>query len=339
MERPVAARMARTAMTVAILCSSAALAPSASAAMPETLELDSYTDPAVSGAYGPVTTTDALVDGEEYVAVVEGTTSHFPPAKWSPPANQVCGSAETAPMFPSPGRPTSPAGQDAEFVFALPMNAGWTCGVYPEHKTAFQIDTGSGFAHVEPDGAPTSPTTGHEYTYRFTGEGTPVSFLMQDGFTGDNNGVLRITVDAADGCPGECPDPPGPGPNQQSESNQEPLQEVAPENPVIAVSQPSVSPPTPRACLSRRRFPILVRSRPRDPVVSARIYLNGRRLKVRRRVVRGQRRLTTVVDLRGRRHQRVTLRIIARTRSGRVLRGVRRYWTCRPQLPFGIPPL
>ena len=80
-----------------------------------------------------------------------------------------------------------------------------------------------------------------------------------------------------------------------------------------------------RRCTSRRAFPVRVRrgSR-RDPVVRARVTLEGERLKVRRR--RG--RLVAFVDLRGRVAGRFTVRIVARTRSGRVLRDRRAYRTC-----------
>jgi hypothetical protein len=42
-------------------------------------------------------------------------------------------------------------------------------------------------------------------------------------------------------------------------------------------------------------------------------------------------RLRAVVDLRGRRKQRVKVRIVARTRGGKVLRDKRVYRTCTPK--------
>ena len=83
--------------------------------------------------------------------------------------------------------------------------------------------------------------------------------------------------------------------------------------------------PTSRRCLSRRRFEIRVkRGRGKARLRSAKVWVNGKRVKVRRRAGR----LRAVVDLRGQRKQRVKVRIVARTRSGKVLRDKRVYRTC-----------
>ena len=83
--------------------------------------------------------------------------------------------------------------------------------------------------------------------------------------------------------------------------------------------------PTSRRCLSRRRFEIRVkRGRGKARLRSARVTVDGRRVKVRRRAGR----LRAVVDLRGRKKQRVKVKIVARTRGGKVLRETRTYRTC-----------
>ncbi len=83
--------------------------------------------------------------------------------------------------------------------------------------------------------------------------------------------------------------------------------------------------PTSRRCLSRRRFEIRVkRGRGKARLSSAKVWVAGKRVKVRRR----HGRLRAVVDLRGRRKQRVTVRIVARTRAGKTLRDKRVYKTC-----------
>ena len=80
-----------------------------------------------------------------------------------------------------------------------------------------------------------------------------------------------------------------------------------------------------RRCLSRRRFEIRVkRGRGKARLRSAKVWVAGKRVKVRRRSGR----LRAVVDLRGRRKQRVTVRIVARTRAGKTLRDKRVYKTC-----------
>ncbi len=86
--------------------------------------------------------------------------------------------------------------------------------------------------------------------------------------------------------------------------------------------------PRSRRCLSRRRFEIRVkRGRGKARLRSARVFVDGRRVKVRRRGGR----LRAVVDLRGRKKQRVRVRIVARTRSGKRLRDTRVYRTCTPK--------
>jgi ABC-2 type transport system ATP-binding protein len=86
--------------------------------------------------------------------------------------------------------------------------------------------------------------------------------------------------------------------------------------------------PTSRRCLSRRRFEIRVRrGHGRKRLRSARVYVDGRRVKVHRRAGR----LRAVVDLRGRQKQQVRVRIVARTRSGKRRHDTRVYRTCTPR--------
>jgi hypothetical protein len=86
-----------------------------------------------------------------------------------------------------------------------------------------------------------------------------------------------------------------------------------------------VARPGPVVCSSRRRFVIRLREPRRGGrLVSARVYVDGRRVKVRR----VGRRLVAVVDLRGLGRRVVVVRTVARTRSGRVVRETRRYRTC-----------
>lgn len=91
---------------------------------------------------------------------------------------------------------------------------------------------------------------------------------------------------------------------------------------------------TTRRCGSRRFFRIRVRKR-RDPVVSAVIRVDGKRVAVRRR--RG--RLVASVDLLFKPRRRIVVTIRAVTRSGRRLSGRRVYHPCVPKRPGGVPEL
>jgi hypothetical protein len=81
-----------------------------------------------------------------------------------------------------------------------------------------------------------------------------------------------------------------------------------------------------RACGSRRAFRIRLGVRHRVHLVSARVYVNGRRVKV----LRGKR-LRAPVNLRGLPRGRFTVKIVGRTRAGRRYVATRRYRTCTPK--------
>jgi hypothetical protein len=85
--------------------------------------------------------------------------------------------------------------------------------------------------------------------------------------------------------------------------------------------------PSRRSCASRRNFTIRLRD-PAGPerLVSAQVFVNGRRVAVRR----GQR-LRSRVDLRGLPSGRFTVVVRARTDRGRTLVATRRYRTCLPK--------
>jgi hypothetical protein len=81
--------------------------------------------------------------------------------------------------------------------------------------------------------------------------------------------------------------------------------------------------PSAKRCVSRRRFRIRLRAPAGDALRSARVMVNGRRVKVLR-----DKRLTAPVDLRGLPKGRFRIQVVATTRSGRTLTSTRRYRTC-----------
>jgi hypothetical protein len=83
--------------------------------------------------------------------------------------------------------------------------------------------------------------------------------------------------------------------------------------------------PSARTCLSRRELPIRLRHPRRDRIGTARVYVNGRQVKV----LRG-RRLQTRVRLRGPSTGRYVVRVVATTRRGRRIVATRRYRACFP---------
>ena len=79
-----------------------------------------------------------------------------------------------------------------------------------------------------------------------------------------------------------------------------------------------------RRCSSRRRFTIHLKRFGHKRLRSARVWVDGKRVKVRRR----HGRLTATVDLRGKHKKTVKVRVRAVSRSGKIVRDTRRYRTC-----------
>ncbi len=82
--------------------------------------------------------------------------------------------------------------------------------------------------------------------------------------------------------------------------------------------------PGSRTCLSRRRFEIRLHAPKRSRLRSARVFVAGKPVKVRREAGR----LRATVDLRGQARKTVTVRVVARTTRGRTVRETRTYRTC-----------
>jgi hypothetical protein len=82
-----------------------------------------------------------------------------------------------------------------------------------------------------------------------------------------------------------------------------------------------------RRCVSRRRFEIRIRRWRGQRIRSARVWVDGKRVRVRR----SGGRLRATVVLRGKRRGTYRVRIVAVTRSGRKVRATRTYRTCRPK--------
>ena len=88
-----------------------------------------------------------------------------------------------------------------------------------------------------------------------------------------------------------------------------------------------------KSCRSRRTFRIRLRYPHGERLVSATVYVNGKRVAV----LKG-RRLRSRIDLRGLPAGRYTVRIVGRTQTGRRVTGTRRYYTCRKKrFPQTVP--
>ena len=313
------------ALVIAVLAGAAAAAlpvGSASAAMTgtETLLLDSQRKPADGVSSDSARTDETLAAGDYHLAVVRGTFSHWAKNLWERDRTP-CETPDRKPVFSSPGMPDGPVGQDAFFVFARPP--GFHCPV-PYAWNGFQVDLGSGhFVPTPRGGMPSAPPGDNVYRLLLVGEDQRASFRLLDTNTADNYGMLEIEVRPATS--GDCA------------GDQACLEAVA-RRTSVPNTEPSRQPqlPVTRICKSRRNFDIRIRHMPRDPAVAASVRVNGRQVPVRK--VRG--RLTARVDLRGLPRGRYRVDLTARTRSGKRLRGVRRYRACTTRhFPGRVPPL
>ena len=82
-----------------------------------------------------------------------------------------------------------------------------------------------------------------------------------------------------------------------------------------------------KRCGGRRYFTIRLKQPRGDRLRSARVTVDGKRVRVRR----GATRLTARIDLRRKEKKTVVVRVVGRTRSGKVVRDTRRYRTCTPR--------
>jgi hypothetical protein len=191
--RAAAAALALAATTVLLLV------PAASAALPQSLTLN---------LSSPRATFDGkLANGTWYVLEASGTGSYFKPSQWSNPIvhhhrrGVVCGTPESAPMFPTAG-PTGPVGVDPETMFAR-LTTRKKCSRDPLPRTTrrFQLNSGNGFRHPTTlSGRYTAPRPDHAYSYPVLGLRHKLSVRVRDRVAADNYGAfeltLRVAVDA-----------------------------------------------------------------------------------------------------------------------------------------------
>lgn len=125
-----------------------------------------------------------LASGVTYLVTVEGN--------WTPHAENPLpyGESGVPIMFLSPGQSQRDAAIDADTVFASA-----SAGTYPGHEDNLKMNTGSGWGHVEPVGAPYADRQpGHLYTYTVIGEGAKLLASQSDDPLTDNNGMLKIEI-------------------------------------------------------------------------------------------------------------------------------------------------
>jgi len=105
--------------------------------------------------------------------------------------------------------------------------------------------------------------------------------------------------------------------------------------PNAAVLTATAQSPASKKCGSRRSFKIHVQNVRRRHIVSAKITVNGKKVKVRKT----KKGFEATIKLNTLPKSRYTVRITAKTRGGKTLKGTRRYRTCSSKLAGGTPKL
>ncbi len=317
-----------------------AAAPATSSAVltsPETLLLDTHNPDKTLTVTAAVKTAEPLAPGGFYVARATGTYSRYKPGlmKGGTPLGTLCGTTEDAPLIPSPLPPDSRVGIDPEWAFGYYMKPPTAPCPSPALRPigAFQISNGGAFKHIVATNRGTAPRADHSYTYLIEGTGVPASFRYTDDRLSDNNGVISIVIEPvtkpAEQCAGSA------ACEEASASGQTPAITTA----AATTSPIAAAPPGARSCASRRRFRIRLVDSRTDPIRAAAVRVNGKTVKVRSAKLGGRTRRIAYIDLRGLPSNRFTISITAKTKSGKVLRGSRRYFTCKPKLKGGKPKL
>jgi 6-phosphogluconolactonase (cycloisomerase 2 family) len=155
-------------------------------------------------------------------------------------------------------------------------------------------------------------------TVSYTAANTVTSDRFAIAATDRTGASATQTVDVVVELPACCAPAPAPTPT--------PTPTPTPAAPVSVPITQVATLPSPKRCVSRRRFRIRLRSIRGNPVVKAEIRLNG---KTKRRV--SGRALSLPIDLRGLPKGRWTVEIITTDSKGKKLVGKRRYRTCVPK--------
>jgi hypothetical protein len=143
-----------------------------------------------SSATAPV----VLALGSSYTVNVSGAVS-----AWGEWPFRRCGKPDPSSQFASPGITNRPAGDDAQFRFAVPLYVG-KCLHLPIKTSFFQVNLGSGWFHPVASGNPSKPSNDnksggqHPYAFTFVGQGVAPQFRFIDYFPSENSGRFKIVV-------------------------------------------------------------------------------------------------------------------------------------------------
>ncbi len=337
--------------TFAAACTLAAcaLAPSPALAA-ETLKLD-LANPANATAGAAAVASSPLTAGQVYVVTVSGTGSLWSPVET--PAPVTCGAPESAPIVePTPGKPAAVPTVDAALIFAAPVGVSlWdtlACSgpnpAVPPAPSGLKMGVGGALAPAVPiGGVPAAVNPSHTYAYSVQGTGAPLEFQLFDVRPDDNSGILTIVIRSQAECDsGACltglippqvmlPATGTPGSSTPTAAAPPATTTSAPQSATVA---------DPNACLASNVLSVRLTAKKGQIYTKAVYWINGKKkAKVTGKKLYVARRATT--SSRSKRQLRVqkfrvlptgvvVLKVMVKTKRGKVLRTKKVYYRCTP---------
>lgn len=331
-------------LAAALAVAACALLPSSVLAA-ETLKLD-LASPANATVGAAAVSSSPLVADQTYVVTVSGTGSLWSPVET--PAPVTCGAPEAAPIVePTPGKPEAVPTVDAALIFAAPVGVSlWdtlACSgpnpAVPPAPSGLRMGVGGALAPALPiGGLPAAASPTHTYAYSVKGTGAPLEFQLFDVRPDDNSGILTIVIRSEAECgsqsclTGLIPPPgtqvmlPGTGsPGATSPTSAG----AAPQSGTVA---------DPSACLASNVLSVRLVAKKGQIYTKAVYWINGKKkAKVTGKKLYVARRATT--SRKSKRELRVqkfrvlptgsvVLKVMAKTKGGKVLRTKKVYYRC-----------
>lgn len=188
--------MKRLILSAAVL--SCLIPATAMAASTGSLKLDSFY-PWSKPYTPPVSSPFTVAKHVYYVATVSGTFSYYAASRYTKPENPwpiVCGTAGTSTQYKGSLGGNGPVGLDAAFIFSRPWSSR-NCRKHhlPIRWPNLQLNDGAGWAHPIMLGPwLTAPNSKHTYSYAVSGHGAQIQFRLDDVYTRDNYGLLKIAL-------------------------------------------------------------------------------------------------------------------------------------------------
>jgi len=160
----------------------------------EEFYLDSYSNKNI-GYSGPVESTSVLIDGNDYLLIVDGTIS-----VWRSWVYTCKGTPEENAKYPS-SHVDGKVGLDPVYIFACKSGSSTCKHNFPIRYMSFQISLDNQRTWFSPEPLSEELNPDHVYKYKITGKGFCLYAKFLDNPTSDNYGKFKIELqDLSNSC-------------------------------------------------------------------------------------------------------------------------------------------